>query len=117
MHTLENHLRSFDLYTSYLQLFEGQVEDSKRTLPFFYRNVLDYVRYLLRQIAYQDDLVYKPWLEFDPHGERIYTEMHTADWWRDVQVQHPNLLHGNVSSLIIEDTSTWCNSSSHYWDV
>ena len=52
MHTLENHLRSLDRYTPYLQWFEGQVEDSKRTLPFFYRNVLDCVRYLLRQIAY-----------------------------------------------------------------
>jgi hypothetical protein len=97
MHTLENHLRSLDPHSSYLQWFEGQVEDSKRTLPFFYRNVLDCVRYLLRQIAYQDDLVYAPRREFDPNGERIYAEMHTADWWWDVQVQRPNLLYGNVS--------------------
>jgi hypothetical protein len=41
MHTLENHLRALDPYSPYLQWFEGQVEDSKRTLPFFYRNVLD----------------------------------------------------------------------------
>jgi len=71
MHTLENHLRSLDPHSSYLQWFEGQVEDSKITLPFFYRNVLDCVRYLLRQIAYQDDLVYAPWREFDPNSERI----------------------------------------------
>jgi len=51
MHTLENHLRSLDPLGLYLQWFEGQVEDSKRTLPFFYRNVLDCVRYLLRQMA------------------------------------------------------------------
>lgn len=97
MHTLENHLRSLDPYSPYLQWFEGQVEDSKRTLPFFYRNVLDCVRYLLRQIAYQDDLVYAPRREFDADGERIYAEMHTADWWWDVQVQRPSLLYGNVS--------------------
>jgi len=97
MHPLESHLRSLDPHSSYLQWFEGQVEDSKRTLPFFYRNVLDCVRYLLRQIAYQDDLVYAPRREFDPNGERIYAEMHTADWWWDVQVQLPNLLYGNVS--------------------
>jgi len=35
MHMLENHLRSLDPHSSYLQWFEGQVEDSKRTLPFF----------------------------------------------------------------------------------
>ena len=81
MHTLENHLRSLDLYSPYLQWFEGQVQDSKRTLPFFYRNVLDCVRYLLRQIAYQDDLVYPPRREYDHNDERIYVEMDTADWW------------------------------------
>ena len=97
MHTLENHLMSLDPYSPYLQWFEGQVEDSKRMLPFFYRNFLDCVRYLLHQIAYQDDLVYAPWCEFDADGERIYAEMHTADWWWDVQVQCPSLLYGNVS--------------------
>ena len=97
MHTLENHLRSLVTHSSYLQWFEGQVEDSKRTLPFFYRNVLDCVRYLLHQITYQDDLVYGPWREFDPNGERIYVEMHPADWWWDVQVQRPNLLNSNFS--------------------
>jgi len=81
MHTLENHLRSLDPHSSYLQWFEGQVEDNKRTLPFFYRNILDCVISLLRQIAYQDDLVYAPRREFDPNCERIYAEMHTADWW------------------------------------
>jgi len=81
MHTLENHLRSLDPHSSYLQWFEGQVEDTKGILPFFYRNVLDWVRYLLRQIAYQDDLLYPPRREFDSNGERIYAEMHTADWW------------------------------------
>jgi len=93
MHTLENHLYSLDPHSSSLQWFEGQVEDSKRTLPFFYRNVLDCLRYLLRQIACQDDLVYAPRREFDPNGERIYAEMHTADGWWDVEVQRSNLLY------------------------
>ena len=57
MHTLENHLCFLDPYSQYLQWFEGQVEDGQRTLPFFYRDVLGCVRYLLRQIAYRDDLV------------------------------------------------------------
>jgi len=56
MHRLENDLRSLNPHSSYLQGVEGQGEESKRTLPFFYRKVLDCVRYLLRQIAYQDDL-------------------------------------------------------------
>jgi len=60
MHMLENHLRLLDQYSQYLQWVEGQVEDGQRTLPFFYRKVLGCVRYLLRQIAYRDDLVYAP---------------------------------------------------------
>ena len=88
MYTLENHLQFLDPYNQYLQWFEGQVEDGQRTLPFFYRDLLGCVRYLLRQIAYRDDLVYAPRPEYDPTGQRIYPEMHMADWWWDLQVEH-----------------------------
>jgi len=39
MHTLENLLLALDPHSAYLQWNEGQVDDGKRTLPFFYRNV------------------------------------------------------------------------------
>ena len=52
MYTLEKYLRSLDPYGSYLRWFEGPVEDSKKRFPFFYRNILDCMRYLLRQITY-----------------------------------------------------------------
>ena len=81
MHTLENYLRILDPYSAYLQWFEEQVEDGCRNVPFFYRNVLNCVRYLLRQIAYRDDLVYAPRREYYHSGNRVYAEMHTADRW------------------------------------
>jgi len=74
MHTLENHLWLLDPYSQYLQWFEGQGEDGQRTLPLFYRNVLGCVRYLLRQIAYRDDLGYAPGHEYDSTGQRIYAK-------------------------------------------
>jgi len=86
MHTFTNLLRHLDLYSLYLLWLEGDVEDSQRILLFFCWNVLDCVRYLLRQIAYRDDLVYAPRSEYDQSGQRIYGEMHTADWWWDVHV-------------------------------
>ena len=92
MYMLENHLRSLDPYSHYLQWFEGQVDDGRRSLPFFYCNILDCVRYLLRQIVYRDDFICTPRHEYDSAGQRVYSEMHTADWWWDVQVQCPNLL-------------------------
>jgi len=93
MPTLENLLRHLDPYSPYLQWLEGHVEDGQRTLRFFYRNVLDCVRYLLGQIAYCDDLVYAPHREYDQSGQRIYPEMHTADWWWDVQVLPRSLFY------------------------
>jgi len=81
MHMLENLLRHLDPYSPDLQWLEGHVEDGQRTLPFFYRNVLDCVRYLLCLIAYRDDLVYAPRRQYNQSGQRIYAEMHTADWW------------------------------------
>lgn len=92
MHTRETNLRSLDPYSPEVQWFEGQVEDSKRTLSFFYRNALDCFRYLLPQIVYQDNLVYAAGRQFDNTDERIYAEMHTADWGWDVQIHRPNLL-------------------------
>ena len=52
MHMLENILLVLDPHSAYLQWNQGQVDDGNRTLPFFYPNVLDSVKYLLRQIAY-----------------------------------------------------------------
>lgn len=97
-HTLENYLRILDPCSSYLQWFEGQVDDGQTRLSFFYRDVLGCVRYLLRQIAYRDDLVYAPQREYDHNGRRVYAEMHTADWWWDVQVCSKMIHHLSVQN-------------------
>jgi len=61
MHMLQNHLRRLDPYGQYS--YNGLKEKSmrkQRTLSFFYRNILDCVRFLLHEIAYRDDFVYAP---------------------------------------------------------
>jgi len=93
MYTLENLLRHLDPYSPYLPWLEGHVEDGHRILPFFYRTILDCVRYLLRQLAYRDNLVYVPRREYAQSGQRIYAEMHTADWWWDVHVLPRSLFY------------------------
>ena len=90
MHTLENLLQALDPHTAYLQWNEGQVNNGKPTLPFFYRNILDCVRYLLRHIAYRDNFIYSPRRVCDNYKQRIYAEIHTADWWWYLQVQPHN---------------------------
>ena len=91
MHTLENLLQALDSHTAYLQWNERQADDGKLTLPIFYRNVLDCIRYLLHQIAYRGDFVDAPRWGYDTNGQRIYGEMHAAHWWWDHQVQPHNL--------------------------
>jgi len=93
MHTLENLLRHLDPYSPYLQSWEGHVEAGQRTLRFFHWNVLDCVRYLLRQIAYREDLVNAPRGEYDQSGHRIYAGMDRADRGWDVQVLPRSLLY------------------------
>jgi len=93
MHPLENLLQHLDPYSPCLQWLEGHVGNGQRTLPFSYRKVVDCVSYLLRLIAYRDDLVYAPRPEYDQSGQRIYAEMHTADWWWDVQVLPRSLFY------------------------
>jgi len=90
MNTLANLLHALDPYSAYLQWNEGQVDDGNQTLPFFYRNVPDCIKYLMCQIGYRDDFVYVPCREYDTNGQRVYAEMHAADWWWDFQVQPHN---------------------------
>jgi len=117
MHMFENLLQALDPHSAYLQWNEEQVDDGKRTLPFFYRNVLDCVRYLLRQIAYRDHFVDASPREYDSNGQRIYAEMHTADWWWNLQVPPHDPFLSKNDSLKPGDTSTRSDACSNHRDV
>jgi len=52
----------------------------QRGVKFFYRDVVECIRDLLRQKAFAQDLIFEPSCEFDSQGCRVYTGMHTADW-------------------------------------
>ena len=85
-YTLQQHLDILDLFGEYLTWREAAIGDGRYTTTFDYTNALDCVRYLVRQVAYRSDMVYVPIREYDSSGERLYSEMHTADWWWDTQV-------------------------------
>jgi len=53
---------------------------------FYYRDLEDVIQYLLRQRAYAEYLVFAPIHEFDEEYNRVYTDMHTGDWWWRTQV-------------------------------
>ena len=59
---------------------------SGANVPFFYRNPLACVEYLMWQRAYQSDIVFAPERLYEGN-ERQYGELHTADWWWETQVR------------------------------
>jgi len=85
-YTLRQHLDVLDPFREYLVWAEASIDDGRHATTFYYRNIIDCVRYLIRQVAYSSDIVYAPIREYDLSGERLYSEMHTADWWWDIQV-------------------------------
>ena len=54
---------------------------------FFYRDPVACIRYLFRQRIFKDVISYAPTQEYNAGGERIYSELHTGDWWWEVQVR------------------------------
>ena len=58
----------------------------QKGVKFSYRNIISAIKYLLRQKAYADEMVWAPHLEYDMQGERVYSEMNTATWWEENQV-------------------------------
>ena len=54
--------------------------------PIFYRDPVKLLKYILKQPAYARDMVWNPVREFDSLGRRVYSELHTADWWWEEQV-------------------------------
>ena len=82
-YTLQKHLDVLDPFGDYLAWTEGTMNDGRHTTTFYYRNIVNCVRYLIRQVAYRPDMVYAPVCEYNSSGERLYSEMHTADWWWD----------------------------------
>jgi len=85
-YTMRQHLNELDPFGDYLVWTEAAIDDGQHATTFYYRNVIDCFRFLIRQVAYRSQMVYGPVLEYNSSAERLYSEMHTADWWCDTQV-------------------------------
>lgn len=64
----------------------SEVELGGEKIAYYYRDPMSVVRFLLGQRAFRESLVYAPTMEYNELGERMYGEMHTADWWWEMQV-------------------------------
>jgi len=52
----------------------------KQKAKFYYRNIVTVLEHYFKQPAFRDHLVYKPRKEFNEKGERVYSEIFSADW-------------------------------------
>ena len=84
---LDQYIKALDPYQDLLAWNEGTFEHNDRSSVFFYRDIVRCIEYLLAQPAYRNDITYEPRREYDGNGQRLYSEMHTADWWWETQVR------------------------------
>jgi len=63
-------------------------EDHQRHINYWSRDFIKSMRWLMRQPAYAEHLIYPPQCSFSCNTppKRLYTEMYTADWWWETQV-------------------------------
>ena len=63
------------------------------TMEFYHRNILNCIQSIYGDPEFAQDLVVIPERHYTDEGqtERIYTEMHTGDWWWAVQVRNTML--------------------------
>ena len=59
---------------------ESEIEVDGRGTPFWYRDPLAAIRYILGHIPFKEDLHYVPVRERAANGKRLYSEMWTGDW-------------------------------------
>jgi len=56
-------------------------------LEFYYRKALECVKNLLSRVHLSEAFVWAPERHYNARNERLYSEMHTADWWWNMQVK------------------------------
>jgi len=85
---LQLQLEVLEQVCEYLVLMEAVIDDGRHTVTLYYLHIMDYYRYLIRQVPYRSDMAYNSIREYYLCGEWLYSEMHTAGWWWDTQQWH-----------------------------
>jgi len=64
-------------------------DNHQRPIKYWSRGIIKSMKWLMRQPAYTEHFICAPQCCFnsDTPPNRLYTEMHTADWWWETQVR------------------------------
>ena len=96
---------------------ETEVEEQEpSTVKLQYSDVVSSIKFLLGHPPFALDLVYGPICQYNNKNERVYIEMHTGDWWWEMQEQLPDgstivpLLIGTDKTVLTQhhgDVAAW----------
>jgi len=63
---------------------------------------------MIAQVAYSSGMAYTLIREYDSSGEQLYSEMHTVDWWWNMQVgDRSSQVLGVVLSVLTAHSVPW----------
>jgi hypothetical protein len=65
---------------------DGKKLTDDELTPFWYRDPVRCIEFLMKQPAYKEDIAYAPSREYNDAGERMYSEINSGDWWWRMQV-------------------------------
>jgi hypothetical protein len=65
---------------------DGKKLPDDELTPFWYRNQVCCIEFLMKQPGYKEDITYAPSREYNAAGERMYSEINSGDWWWSMQV-------------------------------
>ena len=68
-YSLQKQLENLDPFREYLSWTEATLESGEQSTTFCYRNIVSCVRYLIRQVAYKEYMVYALIREYDSNGD------------------------------------------------
>jgi len=105
---MEDRLRVDSWKKSRLEEITWKEQHAKEPIEFWYWDIIECARWFVRQPAYAEHLSYVPQQRFDEQGRRVYSEIHTADWWweRQVRISSAALQHHVQSCLRCADSNT-----------
>jgi len=88
---------------------------------FWHRDLIACSKWILRQPAYMDHLVYSPLRSYNTAGCRVYDEMNTGDWWWDKQVSctfsYGFKLGQRLTGYLLVHLTTWRYTGANDSDV
>jgi len=70
-YTMQQHLDVLDPFGESLVWTEAVIDDGRHAATFYCHNIIDCVRYLIRQVAYRSDVVFTRIREYDSSRERV----------------------------------------------